>query len=256
VKDSTKRFSSRVENYVKYRPGYPSEIMGLLREECGLTPDSVIADVGSGTGLLARLFVENGNRVYGIEPNREMREAGEAFLAGYDNFASVEGRADETTLPDSHVDFVTAGQAFHWFDVAPTRKEFARILKAEGWVLLIWNSRDMESTSFLRGYEQLLLEYGTDYSAVRHRELSDDELRDFFDPGTFHVAHFENKQRFDLEGLTGRLLSSSYTPETGHPDHDPMLQELARLFAEHEQEGRVSFLYDTEVYYGRVGSTS
>src|SRR6476469_8499971 len=141
MQDSTKRFSSRVENYIKYRPSYPPTVIDILTEHCQLTPAAVMADIGSGTGLLTELFLKHGNRVFGVEPNRAMREAGERLLAGYSNFTSVDGVAEATTLPDHSVAFVTAGQAFHWFDVAKTRQEFIRILQPQGWAVLVWNVR-------------------------------------------------------------------------------------------------------------------
>src|SRR5262245_9983579 len=112
-------------------------MLEVLKNECGLTPDSVIADVGSGTGLLAKLFLENGNRVYCIEPNREMRQAGEGILEDYPKFLSVAGTAEATALSDASVDFVTAGQAAHWFDATKARHEFRRILRPGGWLALV-----------------------------------------------------------------------------------------------------------------------
>ena len=161
----TVRFSTRVENYVRYRPGYPDAVLAWLRAECDLTPAAVVADIGSGTGKLAELFLRNGNRVFGVEPNREMREAGEGMLAGFPNFVSVDGAAEATTLPAASVDFVTAGQAFHWFDRQTARREFARILKPGGWVVLVWNERRSDSP-FLRDYEALLREFASEYEQV------------------------------------------------------------------------------------------
>ena len=144
--DPTQRFSSRVENYIRYRPGYPHAIVELLQNECHLTPDSVIADVGCGTGMFARLFLENGNRLFGIEPNAEMRKAGDDFLAGYPKFQSIDGKAETTTLPDRSVDFVTAAQAAHWFHRQDARREFVRILKPGGWAVMVWNERRHQAT--------------------------------------------------------------------------------------------------------------
>ena len=138
--ESTQRFSVRVENYVRYRPGYPREILELLRERYDLTQGSEITDVGSGTGALARMFLKNGNRVCGGEPNAEMRRAGERLLAAFPRFTSVEATAEATTLPDRSADFVTAGQAFHWFDPGSARRELGRILKPRGLVVLVWNA--------------------------------------------------------------------------------------------------------------------
>src|SRR5271156_4696408 len=181
AQDATARFSSRVEKYVRYRPGYPKEIVDLLRKQCGLTADSVIADVASGTGIFTRMLLENGNRVFGVEPNAEMRHAGEEFLRSYPRFASVAGTAEATTLPDHGVDIVTAAQAAHWFDREKARREFIRILKPGGWCVLLWNERRTDSTPFLREYEQLLLTYGTDYREVRH-ERTTDIIPEFFAP--------------------------------------------------------------------------
>src|SRR5947209_10684741 len=182
--DPTQRFSSRVEQYIKARPSYPVEILRVLRDECGLTSSSVIADIASGTGLFTRLLLENGNEVFGVEPNPEMRKAGEEFLAGYSRFHSIAGKAEATGLPDQSFDFVTAAQAAHWFDRESARREFARLLKPEGWTVLVWNERCTNSTRFLRAYEELLLRFGTDYAEVRH-ERTTSTLDAFFHPSPF-----------------------------------------------------------------------
>src|ERR1043165_5125504 len=246
--DPTRRFSSRVENYVKYRPGCPPSVVGLLADECGLTPASVVADVGSGAGILSGLLLRNGNRVYGVEPNREMRESGARLLSAYEKFVGVEGRSEATTLPGASVDFVTAGQSLHWFDVEGARREFRRILRPGGWAIAVWNDRRTEGTPFLEDYERLLLEYGTDYREVSVKYAEEEMLRTFFGPSGFRAATFENRQLFDFEGLRGRNASSSYSPEPGHPNYEPMMRELAALFERHQQGGRVSFDYDTKVF--------
>lgn len=251
--NSVQRFSTRVENYIRFRPGYPPEIVNLLKRDCRLTPDSVIADVGCGTGMLSEIFLKNGNRVFGIEPNENMRAAAERLLASYEKFVSVDGSAEQTTLDTAAVDFVTAGQAFHWFDPQKSRNEFSRILKPEGWVVLIWNQRRLDTTPFLRDYEELLLRYGTDYQNVRH-EIVTAKIGSFFTPD-YKFARFDNLQTFDLEGLKGRVFSASYTPEPGHPNFEPMLKALASVFAKHERNGVVEFEYDTTVYYGQLGSS-
>jgi SAM-dependent methyltransferase len=250
--DPTQRFSSRVENYVKYRPGYPKAILALLRRDCGLSPASVIADIGSGTGLSAKLFLTNGNRVYGVEPNSEMREAGERLLAKHARFTSVAATAEATTLPDACADFVVAGQAFHWFDIPATRAEFTRIVKPDGWIVLMWNERHVSDTIFLRNYERILKTYCPEYAEVDHRRVDARTLHKFFGRQGFRFAHFDNAQKFDFEGLRGRLLSSSYAPEPGRPNHAPMLAELRRVFDAYESGGHVDFLYDTQVYYGHL----
>jgi SAM-dependent methyltransferase len=247
--DPTRRFSNRVNAYAKWRPGYPAAIVDLLTAECGLAPQSIIADVGSGTGILSELFLKNGNRVFGVEPNREMREAGERLLQGYPQFQSVDGRAEVTTLPSASVDFITAGQSFHWFDQKPTRTEFARILRPGGWVVLIWNEFRAESSPLVAGYQRLLEEYGTDYRQV-WRDLVDEEIEPFYLPGHCQKRVFYNEQLLAFEGLKGRLLSASYAPDEDHPNHQPMLQELRQVFDENQKDGQVIFPYDTRVYFG------
>lgn len=251
MSDVTQRFSTRVENYIKYRPGYPKEVIETLKAECGLTPDSVIADIGSGTGILAKMFLQNGNPVYGVEPNREMREAGEKLLQGYPHFRSVAAKAEETSLDKNSVDFIAAGQAFHWFDRAKAKVEFARILKSPGWVVLIWNERLTTTTPFLVAYEQLLKSYATDYEQVDHRQIDASVLRDFFGSDDFKLRLFENAQVFDYEGVEGRLISSSYTPEPDHPNYEPMLAELRRIFEAYQTAGKVVIEYQTLIYFGQ-----
>ncbi len=250
-KSPTARFSDRVENYVRYRPGYPAEVVGVLRSECGLLPEHVIADIASGTGLFTRLLLENGNRVFAVEPNAEMREAGQRMLESYFNLSSIAGTAEDTGLPDACADFVTAAQAAHWFDRSRARAEFVRILKPGGWCVLIWNERRTDATSFLRDYEELLLAYGTDYKEVRH-ERTTSTIHEFFGPAAFHERSFDYCQRFDYEALAGRLLSSSYAPLEDHANHEPMMRELDRIFRAHARDGVVEFEYNTRVFYGKL----
>jgi SAM-dependent methyltransferase len=249
--NATSRFSDRVQNYVRYRPGYPPQALQVLKRECKLDARHVIADIASGTGIWTRMLLENGNPVFGVEPNAEMREAGERLLADFPRFTSVEGKAEATTLPDASVDFVTAAQAAHWFDRGRTRREVLRILKPAGWLVLLWNERETDSTPFLRDYEQLLLKFGTDYEAVRH-EHTTDSVNQFFDPSPFQERVFRMRQEFDYPGVEGRLLSSSYAPGLDHPQHRPMLGELQRIFDIHAPAGRVTFDYKTRVYFGRL----
>ena len=249
--DPTHRFSSRVDNYVRYRPGYPTAVIDLLKKECGLTPSAIVADIASGTGIFTRMLLENGNRVFGIEPNHEMRKAGEEYLEAFRNFSSVKATAEATTLAGHSVDLVTAAQAAHWFERPKARQEFIRILKPGGWTALVWNERRLDSTPFLREFEKLLLRYGTDYQSVRH-ERTTKEIETFFAPAPFQLRSFDYLQEFDYRGLEGRLLSSSYTPQPGDIAYEPMLKGLRDLFDQHQVNGRVAFEYNTLVYYGRL----
>jgi SAM-dependent methyltransferase len=252
MRDPTQRFSDRVENYVRYRPRYPAAVIDLLARECGLSPAAVVADIGSGTGISSELFLAAGNTVYGVEPNAEMRAAAETRLAGRLNFVSIPATAEATGLPDAAADFVVAGQAFHWFDLARARPEFSRILKPGGWLVLLWNDRRLDSTPFLVEYENLLQTYATDYREVNHKNLDDAAIAAFYGAGGCRKARFDNEQRFDFEGLKGRLLSSSYAPAPGTRNYKPMLADLRCIFNRCQEDGAVAFEYDTIVYYGRL----
>ena len=250
--DATRRFSNRVENYRRYRPGYPEAVGVLLEQRCELTPSAVVADVGSGTGLLSELFLRRGCTVYGIEPNQEMREAGERAMASWPRFSSVDGRAEATTLPGTSVDLVAAGQAFHWFDRRASRAEFARILKPGGWVVLVWNKRRKTGAPFLEAYERLLQRWSVDYADVDHERVTDAVVEEFFAPAPYQRAVFPSEQRLEFEAARGRLESASYVPAPDHPNHGPMLAELREIFAAHGTEGKVVYTYDTVVYFGRL----
>ncbi len=253
--DPTQRFSTRVDNYVKYRPSYPEAILDLLRAECDLTPDAAITDMGSGTGMLAELFLKHGYRVLGVEPNDAMRAAAEQMLTRYERFTSIAATAEATTLPDGSVDLITAGQAYHWFDPERTRTEWMRILRPSGWVVLIWNTRHTGGTPFLEAYERMLLTYGTDYTIVNQQTMDHiDERQAFFGGDTFKLYTFPNQQIFAWDGVRGRLLSSSYTPEADHPNHEPMLQQLRSIYDRYNEHGVVTFSYTTEVWCGRFAT--
>ncbi len=249
--DAKQRFSNRVADYVRYRPGYPAAVLDVLRSECCLQPEHVIADIGSGTGLLSELFLKNGNAVFAVEPNREMREAGDLHLQSYRGFVSVEGSAEATTLPEACADFVAAGQAFHWFEPERTRAEFRRILRPQGWVVAIWNFREMEMP-FARAYEDILVKYGTDYKRVRESYPKGHDVQSFFLGGEFLHHTLPNIQFLDWDGLAGRLRSSSYVPQEGHANFAPMMDALRELFRRYQENDRVRVEYATHLYAGRL----
>ena len=248
----TKRFSDRVHYYVKYRPEYPTEIVDLLKEACALSKSSTIADIGSGTGFLSELFLQNGNKVFGIEPNPEMRMAAEDRFADKPHFISINGRAESTGLEESTIDFITAGQAFHWFDLEKTKSEFKRILKSHGFVVLIWNVRKLDATPFLTAYEKFLHKYGTDYKKVQYKTVASQLVENFFGKCQYKLEIFSNSQKLNYVGLEGRLLSSSYVPAYGKTNHNRMLEGLASIFNECNIGGYVTFEYDTKVFFGKL----
>ena len=249
--DSVDRFNNRVANYVKYRPHYPREIIAFLEAECGLTHETVIADVGCGTGISTALFLENCNPVYGVEPNEAMREAAVEFLRDFPDFTPIDGTSEATTLPDKSVDMIVAAQAFHWFDAEPTRAEFKRIGRDGAFTVLIWNERQLDTTPFHCEYEAFLLKYAKDYSVVRHENIAAEEIVNFYQH-EYKTKTFANSQTFDFEGLKGRMLSASYMPSEDHPIYAEMIAELQALFAKHAENGKIKVLYDTNVYFSRL----
>jgi SAM-dependent methyltransferase len=271
------RFSRRVENYIKYRPHYPQAMIDLLQRECHLTTTAVIADIGSGTGLLTEVFLKNGYRVFGVEPDSEMRAAAEYLLQGYWHFTSISATAEATTLAGHSVDVVTAGQAFHWFDREQARKEFLRILVPKGWVVLVWNIQRTAGTPFLAALEQFWQTYltreglhteaiGQDLSTLLqqtnpvyrwrlHPELADQELvSPLFRTGSYIVKTFENHQVYDFEGLKGRVLSAGSAPEAGHPRFTEMIEALSALFQTHQVDGTITIEQETRMCYGQISN--
>lgn len=249
--DSTLRFSSRVADYVKSRPSYPLEALRFLREQHGLAPGSRVADLGSGTGILAAQLLEAGARVWAVEPNRQMRQAAEQLLGGRDGFTSVNGTAEATTLETHSVEWITAGQAFHWFDPQLAREEALRILVRGGRAALIWNEHAEATVPFIADYEALLRRYAPEFDQVRSRRAYGQAMNAFFgrEPGR---AVFANRQMFDFDGLKGRAMSSSYVPEAGQPDHAPLMAGLRELFERHQRDGMVEFPYQTLVFFGAL----
>ncbi|MFX0137387.1 MAG: class I SAM-dependent methyltransferase, partial [Candidatus Hodarchaeota archaeon] len=224
-----------------------------LKEKRILFANSVIADIGSGTGILSEIFLKEGNLVYGVEPNIDMRNAGENLLREYSNFISINGSAESTALNPNTIDIITAGQAFHWFNLEKARLEFLRILKLGGWVILIWNRRRKYINEFLKEYEKLLLKYGTDYKAIEKSKLDFDKFfRGNKSERKYDRVKFENYQLFDYNGLKGRLLSTSYIPLDESPEYNNMLLDLKQIFKKYQKDGLIRFEYDTEVFYGQL----
>jgi SAM-dependent methyltransferase len=253
VKDSTKRFSDRVDAYVRYRPGYPAELLEFMQSERLMAPGTEVADIGAGTGIFSRLLVEAGARVYAVEPNAPMRAALEATITANEPMMTVGGTAEATGLKDASVDLITAAQAFHWFDPAGAKAEFRRIARPHATAALIWNERQV-STPFLRDYDQLITEFAMDYQRVDHRLLiTPEKIAEFFAPAMVHTHTFTLRQHFDLAGLRGRLLSSSYIPQNDTQGRfQEMIDALSGLFSRYQQGGIVTLDYITRLYYGRV----
>lgn len=251
MKSPTERFSTRVDNYARYRPSYPAAAIDLLAARCGLVPGAQVADIGSGTGILSELLLGRGAQVYAVEPNEAMRSAAEARLGGRPGFLSVRGRAEATTLASGSIQLLVAAQAFHWFDAQRARTEALRVARPGAMGALLWNERPQGTHRFLDEYDALLRRYAPEYDRIVASRADVASMRGFFG-GHMHEAAFANEQRFDFEGLKGRLLSSSYAPEAGQPQHEPLLAGLHELYLRHEHRGQVVFAYQTLVYFGQL----
>lgn len=248
----TERFSDRVADYVRYRPDYPVAMLEWLQREHGVNPHWWVVDVGAGTGISSKLFLDGGYRVIAVEPNEPMRTAAEQWLGHNDRFRIIEGHATATGLDEASVDLIVVAQAFHWFDQEGARREFQRIIGPNGLVAVAWNSRRLIGTPFLEGYEALLKAYGTDYTSVAERYGDETSMRAWFGEGYLGMGRFDHGQRLDYDALHGRLMSSSYAPRAGHPQHEPMLQALRELFDRCAVDGHISFDYDTVIYVGKL----
>ena len=248
--DSKERFTKRVDNYVKYRPGYPAEAMDCLLRECSLSQGAVVADIGAGTGKFTRGLLERGLTVYAVEPNDAMRGAMEEELAGFGEFHAVKAAAEETGLPDRSVDAVTAAQAFHWFDQARFKAECGRILRPGGRVALVWNRRET-TPGFMEGYSGIIKRLYDGYEAGSAQEhITAAVFDDFF--ADYKIHNFFWGEPHDFEGLWGRSLSNSHAPGPGHPQYEPLRAALRALFEEYQEDGQVVFIYKTEVVIGHV----
>jgi SAM-dependent methyltransferase len=253
-KDFSGRFSGRVESYRQFRPRYPDAVAALLETECGLTPDSTIADIAAGTGLLAELFLARGFKVVAVEPNQEMRAACETLAGRYRRLRCVDGAAEATGLPSHTFDLITVAQALHWFDLSRARAEFSRILRPGGWCAVIYNERRLGGDVFHDGYERLLRAFGIDYEIVQGQHLTPERISGFFAPYEMRRSIFPNVQSLTLEALEGRIVSSSYMPRPGHARYAAMQAAIADLFEAYQDSGCVRLEYECAVSYGRLGA--
>jgi len=248
--DYTRRFTKRADWYASYRPGYPAKIIAILEKKIGFRRRQVVADVGSGTGLLTKIFLENGNKVFGVEPNKSMRAYSERDLSGFRNFISVRGTAEHTTLPTKSVDLVTVGQALHWFNRVRASREFRRISKPGGSLCAVYNVK--RSDRLGRAYEKVIRRHEVGKAAVPNSSMK--RLRYFFKDGKYSKFTVPNEQSLDFEGLLGRILSSSYMPR---PDESRGPSELRRdalnVFESFGSDGRVRLRYRTNIFIGSIG---
>lgn len=247
MSDNTNRFTHRVDDYVKYRPSYSSELIGFLKEKLNINNKTQIADIGSGTGISAKLFLELGATVFGVEPNLKMRTAANIYLKEYSNFLNIDGSGEQTTLESKSIDIIVCAQAFHWFCNEAAKNEFERILKPNGHIVLIWNDRD-ENDAFQADYEHIIQKYSTDYNEVAHKHITDAIIQSFFENRTIEKHSYTYSQSFDFEGLIGRITSSSYMPNKSDANFEAMKNEVRELYQRYEENNQIQFRYTSRVF--------
>lgn len=248
MEDSKQRFSNRVDRYARYRPSYPVSLIDSILDK-STREYPIAADIGSGTGIFTRLLLERGCRVYAVEPNEPMRAKAEQELAEYSGFESIEGQAENTSIPDRSVDLVACAQAFHWFANETAAREFDRILRDGGFTVLIWNERKVAVDAFHEGYEDLLHRFSSEYTQVDHRNIDIEWIEQLFCRHAIEIEHHGNHQFLDWEGLKGRLESSSYFPLPQDPRYEPSMNEFYRLYQRCQINGMVRLEYDTVAYF-------
>lgn len=244
-------FTPLAADYARYRPGYPTELLDDIVAVCGLQPTWQIADIGSGTGNLARLFLQAGYQVVGVEPNREMREPAERQLASYPTFRSLDGTAESIPLADQSIDLITVGQAIHWFDIIQARNEFLRILRPGGWVAVTWNDRAGWDAAFAEAYGAIRQTYAQLRTVTCDVPLSTGVDNLFGAVRPRHVS-FPHAQQFDLPGFLGRVRSSGVLPLPGMPGCDEITEQLTVLFHQYQQDGLVKYYYLAQLYFGQL----
>lgn len=245
--NNTERFSDRVADYVKFRPSYPGKLLKFLNDKIGLDAGKIIADIGSGTGISSIPFLRYGNYVYSVEPNQEMRQAQELYLKNFTKLKIIDGTAEQTNLKDNSIDIIFCGQAFHWFNREESKREFSRIQKENGNIVLAWNVRSTK-TDFQKEYEQILYDHIEEYRVENYRNIEGQGIEKFFSPRAMHVDELANEQTFTIEGLKGRLQSSSYCPKGGKV-YERLMKEIDRLFIRYQVNDEVNFTYETKIYW-------
>lgn len=248
---SSQRFNGRHTDYDRFRPGYPTELINHIESFATLNPGAEIADIGSGTGIFSSYFIDKGYSVTAVEPNDDMRAIAEQKLNAFKNFHSQSNQAENTGLPDHSINLITAAQSFHWFDLDRTIDEFRRILKPSGYVALIWNQRSTHEP-FQKAYDAVIQTFAQDYDSVNHQTLEDSEYTQIFREGQFEHHTWPYQQSFDLDGLIGRMRSSSYCPPEISTAYSDLLKDINELFNRFQQQGQVAFNYKSSLLVGRI----
>ena len=247
--DYTNRFSGKGEIYAKARPKYAAGLFDYLKNAMGVPAGSVFADVGSGTGIFAEQLLDCGYKVFAVEPNADMRKKAEEKLSANRNFVSVVGSDGNMNLPDKSVDYVTAAQAFHWFDAEAFRRECRRVLKPGGKVILVYNARDMKADG-IKALANLHSRYNPEFHGFSNG-MSHEKCMNFF-TGTCDVFRADNTQVYDRQGYVNFALSSSYSLKAGDTRYAEYLKDIGKIFDTFSVDGFIAVPTETVAYIGTV----
>lgn len=249
--DPTIKFDGYADDYTAGRPGYSSALIDSFYQGFGMTSDSVIADIGSGTGKFSAFMLARGSKVYAVEPNSDMRRVAENELSSFPNFVSVNGGAEDTNLPDNSVDFITTAQAFHWFDVEKFRTECSRVIRPGGKVFLIWNVRD-EADPVNIELREIYGNYCPAFVGFNGGIVRDDpRIREFFFDSYEHIS-FDHPLILNRDKFISRSLSGSYSIKEGDRDYEEYIASVLKVFDKYSKDGIVTLGNRSEAYIGCI----
>jgi len=247
--DNTAKFTGMADLYAKARPDYAPAFIDWLFSDAGMKAGTVVADIGSGTGIFAKALLSRGSTVYCVEPNADMRHVAEQTLSGFPNFYSVNGTAENTTLAAHCAGFITVAQAFHWFDAVRFKAECARIIKPGGKTVLVWNSR-VGTSELVKENAAICEKYCASFKGfsggLEHMEAV---IGRFFD-NRFETKRFANDLLFDKTKFVERSLSASYAPKKTDSGYTGYISELEELFERYAVEGMLTMPNETIAYLG------
>ncbi|MGF1448134.1 MAG: class I SAM-dependent methyltransferase [Opitutales bacterium] len=252
MSDPAQRYKRRGNEFAPFREVFPPAVFNLFHDACGLEPGSPVADVSSADGNFSRLLLERGYRVFAVERLAWLREMAQQELGDNPSFECLRGRTDATTLADSSMEAAVVCGPLPWQEIFNAREEFRRILQPGGWLFLVRNVHGSADAELLQSFDNLLVEFGTDYRAAGNGPVTAKDFENFFGHRQFEHCLFPNAQTMNWESFKGRLLASCYAPGPGHPDCPPMLRRLRQIYEAHQSYSEVHLPYDTAVTFGRM----
>lgn len=244
----TELFTNKAEIYEFGRPSYPDALLAFMKDQFSINEQTVVADVGAGTGKFTEKLLDLGCKVVAIEPNHAMaNELRDGLMCS--ELQLSEQPAEYTELENNSVDIITAAQSFHWFNAQQFKKECQRILVDNGPVCLIWNTR-VATAEINQRTHSIFTEHCPDFKAFSGGDNSEEEkISDFFD-GQFKLFELDYPLDYTLKKFVGRCVSASYSLDPVHENYPAFEQALIKMFQEFEKDGTVQVPNITRCYYG------